>query len=139
MPFDLSRQTHGSITLHYRRMSASRLLALGMLIAAATAVGACSRTPRPTTRSGVPLSGPLIPSSTTMVTAWDFPKDPSTDPSLDQSRLSNEVRLGFRMFTNTPVEAPRFTPSKMNCSNCHLNGGQHERSLPLVAVAGMFP
>jgi len=74
-----------------------------------------------------------------MVTAWDFPKNPLSDRSLDDSRLSKEIRWGFRLFTNTPGEAPRFTPSRMSCNNCHLNGGQRERSLPLVAVAGMFP
>src|SRR5438552_15702201 len=100
---------------------------------------ACARAPRPTTRSGVPLSGPLIPSATTMVTAWDLPKDPLTDRSLDDSRLSADIRLGFRIFTNTPAAAARFTPSKVSCSNCHLNAGQRERSLPLVGVAGMFP
>ena len=28
------------------------------------------------------LSGPLVSSATTMVTAWYFPKNPLTDPSL---------------------------------------------------------
>jgi len=74
-----------------------------------------------------------------MVTAWDFPKNPLTDATLDDSTLSKEIRWGFRIFTNTPGEAARFTPSKVSCSNCHLNGGQRERSLPLVGVAGMFP
>ena len=74
-----------------------------------------------------------------MVTAWDVPKNPLTDPALDDSRLSKEIRWGFRLFTNTPVEARRFTPSRMSCSNCHLNAGQRERSLPLVNVAAMFP
>jgi thiosulfate dehydrogenase len=27
----------------------------------------------------------------------------------------------------------------MTCANCHLNAGQRERSLPIVAVAAMFP
>jgi len=27
----------------------------------------------------------------------------------------------------------------MSCNNCHLNGGQREKSLPLVGVVGMFP
>ncbi|MSU65879.1 MAG: c-type cytochrome [Opitutus sp.] len=27
----------------------------------------------------------------------------------------------------------------MTCNNCHLNGGQREKSLPLVGLAGMFP
>src|SRR4029077_11778089 len=81
----------------------------------------------------------LISSRTTMVTAWEFPRNPLTDATLDDSKLSNEIRLGFRIFTNTPHEAQRFTPSKVSCSNCHLNGGQRERSLPLVGVAAMFP
>ena len=85
------------------------------------------------------LSGPLISTKTTMVTAWEFPRNPLIDPSLDDSRLSDEIRLGFRIFTNTRVEAQRFSPSRMTCNNCHLNGGQRERSLPLVGITGMFP
>jgi thiosulfate dehydrogenase len=95
--------------------------------------------PVPTTSSGVPLAGPLIPASTTMVTAWDVPKNPLSDSRLDKSRLSDDIRWGFRLFTNTPEEAKRFTPSRMSCSHCHLNAGQREKSLPLVGVAGMFP
>jgi thiosulfate dehydrogenase len=86
-----------------------------------------------------PLHGPLIPAQTTMVTAWDFPKNPLTDPTLDDSRLSKEIRWGYRIFTTTPAEAPRLTPSRMSCNNCHLNAGQREKALPLVAVAGLFP
>ncbi len=100
---------------------------------------ACSRVPERRTASGVPLSGPLIPSRTTMVTAWEFPKNPLVDSALDDSRLSADIRWGFRIFMNTPGEAARFTPSKVSCNNCHLNAGQREKSLPLVGVAGMFP
>ena len=85
------------------------------------------------------FSGPLISARTTMVTAWEFPRNPLTDHSLDDSPLSKQIRLGFRIFTNTPVEAPGLVPAKISCNNCHLNGGQRERSLPLVGVAGMFP
>jgi thiosulfate dehydrogenase len=74
-----------------------------------------------------------------MVTAWDFPENPLTDTALDDSKLSQEIRWGFRIFTNTPAEAVRFTPSRISCNNCHLNGGARERSLPLVGIAGMFP
>ena len=74
-----------------------------------------------------------------MVTAWEFPRNPLVEPTLDDSRLSDEIRWGFRIFTNTAVETPRFAPSKMSCNNCHLNGGQREKSLPLVDVVGMFP
>jgi thiosulfate dehydrogenase len=74
-----------------------------------------------------------------MVTAWQFPENPLIDRTLDSSKLSTEIRLGFRIFTNTPVEAARFAPGRMSCTNCHLNGGQREKSLPLVNVAGVFP
>jgi thiosulfate dehydrogenase len=95
--------------------------------------------PAAASHSDRPPAGPLIPASTTLQTAWEFPKNPLTDDTLDDSRLSADIRWGFRIFTNTPAEAARFTASKVTCNSCHLNGGQRERALPLVGIAGMFP
>ena len=107
-----------------------RLVNLSVSAAAILALAACSPAP----------PQPLISSRTTMVTAWEIPKNPLTDSALnDDSRLSKEIRSGFRIFTNTPSEAAQFTPGRMSCSNCHLNAGQREKSLPLVGVVGMFP
>src|ERR1700674_642683 len=100
---------------------------------------ACSRTPGRHTASGTKMNGPLIAASATMVAAWEFPETPLVDVTLDTLPLSEEIRRGFRIFTNTPRESPRLAPGGMSCSNCHMNGGQRERSLPLVGVAGMFP
>ena len=108
-------------------------------IAVVVCLASCTRTAEQPMRPPVQMAGPLISSRTTMVTAWEFPRNPLTDPSLDDSRLSNEIRSGFRIFTNTRVEAARFTPGRMTCNNCHLNGGQREKSLPLVGITGMFP
>lgn len=85
------------------------------------------------------MNGPLIAASATMVAAWEFPKTPLVDASLDTLPLSEEIRRGFRIFTNTPSEAPRLAPGGMSCTNCHMNGGQREKSLPLVGMAGIFP
>lgn len=85
------------------------------------------------------LSGPLVPSSVSMVSAWDIPDNPLTDPRLDGSPEGEQVRRGYRLFMSTPAEAPRLTPSGMSCGNCHLNAGQRELALPLVGSAGMFP
>ena len=83
---------------------------------------------------------PLIGASATMVTAWEVPQNPLVDKSLDDnSPLSQQIRWGYRIFTNTPHEAPRFTGGKVSCANCHLNAGQRERALPVVGVAGVFP
>ena len=83
--------------------------------------------------------GRLIPSTTTMVTAWDIPRNPLEDTTLDRSPGAGRIRRGFRLFMQTPKEAPRFTSNKLSCNNCHLNGGQRERALPLVGVARAFP
>jgi thiosulfate dehydrogenase len=74
-----------------------------------------------------------------MVTAWEVPDNPLRDATLGASPLADDIRWGFRIFTDTPAEATRFTAGQMSCNNCHLNGGQREQSLPLVAIAGLFP
>ena len=108
------------------------------LVALAVAATACTPAP-PATGLRYQLNGPLIPARLTMVTAWDFPKNPLTDATLDDSKLSKDIKWGYQIFTDTPHEASKFAPGRGSCNNCHLNGGQRERALPLVGVAGMFP
>jgi thiosulfate dehydrogenase len=113
-----------------------------LILIVALLASACAGQPEaPPAASGprFAMTGPLIAASVTMKAAWEFPQNPLADKALDTSRLSEEVRRGFRLFTNTPVEAPRLAPGGMACSNCHMNGGQREKSLPLVSIAGMFP
>src|SRR5499427_1039749 len=127
-----------TLAVHYAPMFCAR--AFTAILAASVAAAACHRAPVRQTINGVPLlAGLLIPATTTMVTAWDVPENPLTDKSLDDSRLSKDIRWGYKLFTNTALEAKTFVPGKMTCANCHLNAGQRERSLPLVAVASMFP
>jgi thiosulfate dehydrogenase len=99
------------------------------VFALAVAAGSCAKPP----------PNPLIPASTTMVTAWQIPKDPTHDPSLTDAKLGDQIRWGYRIFVDTPHEAPRFTGGAVSCANCHLNAGQRERALPLVGITGMFP
>ena len=116
---------------------AARFLLLGWVLLATLAATGCS--PDPLSPELGKLTGPLISSTTTMVTAWEYPNDPLTDPTLGNSRVADQIRLGFRIFTNTPAEAAEFMHGQMSCNNCHMNGGQRELSLPLVGVAAMFP
>jgi thiosulfate dehydrogenase len=84
-------------------------------------------------------ANPLVPASTTMVTAWQIPLDPHNDASLTDPKLADQIKWGYRIFVDTPKEAARFTGGKVACTNCHLNAGQRERALPIVGVAGVFP
>jgi thiosulfate dehydrogenase len=92
----------------------------------------------PMTRSYA-LAGPLVPASTTMVTAWDVPANPLEDESVAQRPDAESIRWGYRIFTNTAHEAPAYTRGRVSCSNCHLNAGQRERALPLVGVSAAYP
>src|SRR5262249_40040103 len=104
------------------------------------ALMACDRpAAEPPVPSPIKMTGPLIAASVSMKAAWEFPRNPLVDKALDSSRLSQEIRRGFKLFTNTPGEAPRLAPGGMSCTNCHMNAGQREKSMPLVDVAGMFP
>jgi len=104
------------------------------------ALAACERpAAEPPGPSPIKMSGPLIAASMSMKAGWEFPQNPLNDKALDNSKLAEEIRRGFKLFTNTPTEAPRLAPGGMSCTNCHMNAGQRERSMPLVDVAGMFP
>jgi hypothetical protein len=123
-------------------LSCPRVIALktgGFLIAVAHVADGCSRAPGWHTASGAKMNGPLIAASAMMVAAWEYLKASLVDASLDRAPWSEDIRRGFRIFTDTPREAPKLAPGGMSCSNCHMNGGQREKSLPLVGVAGMFP
>src|SRR2546423_1366601 len=79
--------------------------------------------PRQEDQSPYKMHGPLVSTETTMVTAWYIPQNPITIFANDDSKLSKDIKWGFRLFTNTPQEAPEFAPGKISCSNCHLNAG----------------
>ena len=75
---------------------------------------ACER-PKPAPEKASPTVA-LIPDTATMVTAWDVPRNPLTDHSLDNSSSGEQIRYGFRIFTNTQQEAPRFSRNKLKCN-----------------------
>jgi thiosulfate dehydrogenase len=112
-------------------MPALRVSAPAVLAAAALSA-ACARP------AGKPAN-PLVPATTTMVTAWQVPLDPTKDPALTDPKIADPIKWGYKIFVDTPHEATRFTGGSVACINCHLNAGQRERALPLVGVAGMFP
>src|SRR5437762_2797827 len=114
-------------------------MAIALLLAAACARPAEKPATATVATPRFPMTGPLIAATVSMKAGWEFPRNPLTDKTLDNSRLSEEIRRGFRLFTNTPTEAPKLAPGGMACTNCHMNAGQREKSMPLVNIAGMFP
>jgi thiosulfate dehydrogenase len=83
--------------------------------------------------------GCLIPATATMQRAWEIPWNPLIDSSLENSSAGEQIQYGYKVFTNTPYEAPGFSGNSLSCSHCHLNAGQREKALPLVGVISAYP
>ena len=66
---------------------------------------------------------------------WTAP-DPATIP---QGPLGDSIRLGLRVFNDTPKYAAPYVGNKMSCGHCHIESGTVAGAIPLVGVPGMFP
>jgi thiosulfate dehydrogenase len=94
------------------------------------------------------LRAALVPATATLETLDSLPMDPrrfeSPQPDLPGAddldpHLRQRVLEGYRIGRETSRLAPEFVGNDLSCFNCHLNGGQRERALPLVGVAATFP
>lgn len=86
-------------------------------------------------------SGLTASARSTHLDARAIPRDPTRDSELlpaDPERAARILR-GFRLFMETPTQAPGLVGGQLACRNCHLVAGQREGALPLVGVARVYP
>ena len=61
------------------------------------------------------------------------------EDTLAHDQYGELVRQGYRIFTDTPHEARRFSGNVLSCSNCHLDAGRKAGAAPLGPAWGMYP
>ena len=83
--------------------------------------------------------GVLIPPNATLARTWDVPRNPTLESPGDTSQSMQSVRRGFALFMNTSQIAPSISGGTMSCNNCHPNGGQRDKAMPLVGIDRVFP
>jgi thiosulfate dehydrogenase len=113
-----------------------------ILVAAALLLSACSENRSsipPTTMSDSLSWGVLIPRTALLERSGEVPHNPTKDRVSGDSTLIKSVIHGYELFMNTPKFAPSLTGNAMSCNNCHPNGGQRDRAMPLVGIAKVFP
>lgn len=66
----------------------------------------------------------------------DLPKAPVHIPP---GAKGEAIRLGQRIFEQTPRYAARYVGNQMNCADCHLQGGRAPYSAPMVGLTRIFP
>jgi thiosulfate dehydrogenase len=61
------------------------------------------------------------------------------DETLAHDQYGELVRQGWRIFTDTPHQARRFSGNALSCTNCHLDAGRRPNAAPMGAAWGMYP
>jgi thiosulfate dehydrogenase len=113
-----------------------------VLVSAALILNACSenRAPVPHAVGSDSLSyGILIPQTALLARSWEVPHNPMKVRPSDDSALTKSITHGYELFMNTPQIALSLAGNAMSCNNCHPNGGQRDRAMPLVGIAKVFP
>ena len=64
------------------------------------------------------------------------PPSPETVPG---SHLGEQIRLGYQIVVNTQEYARAYVGNRLNCTNCHLDGGLNPNSASFVGLAAIYP
>ena len=104
----------------------ARQRALSVLAAVIVFLMVCS------IRLGARQTSPQARDASTM---WTAP-DPATIP---EGPLGESIRLGLRIFNETPKYAAPYVGNKLSCGDCHLKSGTVPYAIPIIGVPGLFP
>jgi len=70
-------------------------------------------------------------------TAIEFaPPSPETIPG---NQLGEQIRLGYEIVVNTQEYARPYVGNRLNCTNCHLDGGLNPNAASFVGLAAVYP
>ena len=61
---------------------------------------------------------------------------PETIPG---SQLGEQIRLGYDIVINTQEYARGYVGNRLNCTNCHLDGGLNPNAASFVGLAAVYP
>jgi len=64
------------------------------------------------------------------------PPSPETIPG---SQLGEQIRLGYQIVVNTQEYARPYVGNRLNCTNCHLDGGLNPNAASFVGLAAIYP
>ena len=64
------------------------------------------------------------------------PPSPETIPG---SQLGEQIRLGYQIVVDTQDYAKPYVGNRLNCTNCHLDGGLNPNAASFVGLASVYP
>lgn len=100
-----------------------------LAVSAAGCVGSQGVEDRLVSDSGV---SPGIPRQEAVFT----PPSPETIPG---DQRGEQIRLGYKVVTETQEYASSYVGNALNCTNCHLDAGLHREAASFVGLASVYP
>jgi thiosulfate dehydrogenase len=97
---------------------------IGLAALALGSGGGCAPAARPSEKAAMPERK-----------VWTAP-DPATIPA---GPFGDSVRLGLRIFEQTPKYAAAYAGNRLSCNDCHIQGGTEAYASPMVGLPGLFP
>ena len=97
------------------------------------ALAACNR--EPSARDRVAQSGTVASPAHFDATAWQ----PPPDSAIPNDSLGASIRRGLALVLHTADSLPAYAPGRLNCTNCHINGGRNVDAAPLAGSHARFP
>ena len=64
------------------------------------------------------------------------PPSPETIPG---SQLGEQIRLGYKIVVDTQEYGRPYVGNRLNCTNCHLDGGLNPNAASFVGLAAVYP
>ncbi len=64
---------------------------------------------------------------------------PPADSEIPNDTLGSSIRRGIALMTHTTDSLPAFAPGRINCTNCHLEGGRNAEAGSLAGSHARFP
>jgi len=64
---------------------------------------------------------------------------PPSHEAIPGSQLGEQIRQGYEIVVNTQEYARHYVGNRLNCTNCHLDGGLNPNAASFVGLAAVYP
>lgn len=112
-----------------------RRIALGCLLLAAVGSVAAGCVPPPRVGQAAESND----SSQKHEPAFDALFAPPSPETIPGDQRGEQIRLGFKIVADTQEYGQPYVGNKLNCTNCHLDGGLNPNAASFVGISRLYP
>ena len=116
-------------------IDASQSCAIRTPLLVVAVAGSTLPAPERPARDSVVQAGTPSPGAHFDPAAWQ----PPPESAIPADSLGASIRRGLALVMHTADSLPAYAPGRLNCTNCHINGGRNADAAPLAGSQARFP